>query len=375
VGRRILVTGGAGFIGAHVTDELIRSGYSVRVLDDLVAHVHGESRARPAHLDAEVELVLGDVRDPQVVARAVHDVDAVFHLASLVGVGQSMYRIADYTAVNDLGTARLLEALARSPVERLVVASSMSVYGEGLYRDEDGQLYDDVRRETDRLELGEWEPHGPDGRPLRPTPTPEGKRASPESIYALGKYQQEQSCLIVGRAYRIPTVVLRLFNVYGPRQALSNPYTGVLGIFAARYLSGRPPVIFEDGEQRRDLVSVYDVARACRLALEVPDAPGQTLNIGSGEAHTVRDVARMVGRVLGRDGVEPEVTGEYRSGDIRHCYADIRRARELLGYEPRVELEAGLAELAGWIVGELTVARSGANRGRFERRASEAKSG
>jgi dTDP-L-rhamnose 4-epimerase len=349
--KRILITGGAGFIGSHLCDELLSAGYTVRALDSLVPQVH-EHRGRPAYLDREVELIVGDVRTRDVVVRALDQVDAVYHLAAQVGVGQSMYQIADYTSTNVVGTAVLLEALAEKPVERLIVASSMSVYGEGLYRDVDGHIVAGVERTIDQLRRGDWELHDGDGRPLKPVPTHEAKMPSLASVYALSKFDQERLCLLIGEAYRIPTVAARFFNVYGPRQALSNPYTGVLAIFASRLLNGRAPIIYEDGHQRRDFVSVYDVARALRLALEVPEAAGQSFNIGSGQAASVREIAARMSAVLDAERIEPQITNTYRVGDIRHCFADITRARTVLGYDPQITLEAGLMELAGWLSGQ-----------------------
>jgi dTDP-L-rhamnose 4-epimerase len=350
-GKLILITGGAGFVGSHLADELLRSGYRVRALDNLDEQVHGKGVDRPGYLDDEVELVRGDVRDPQAVRRALQGVDAVYHFAAAVGVGQSMYEIQRYTEVNNVGTAVLLEALAATPVSRLVVASSMSVYGEGLYQDAAGNVVAPPERSLAELARGEWELRR-QGDILRPLPTPETKQTSPSSVYALSKLDQEKLCLIVGQAYAIPTVALRFFNIFGTRQALSNPYTGVLAIFAARYLNKRAPLVFEDGLQRRDFVSVLDVARACRLALETEGAEGQVFNIGSGQSYTVAEVAAQMARALGMDDLAPEVTGKYRAGDIRHCFADITRAGEVLGYRPQVTLEQGLEELVGWMVGQ-----------------------
>ena len=307
------------------------------MLDSLVPQVHEGSGAAD---------VVGDVRDPVAVKRALEGIDAVVHLAARVGVGQSMYEMAEYTSANSLGTAVLLEALAEKPVRKLVVASSMSIYGEGLYRGgEPGE------RDRAMLERREWDFPG-----LEPMPTPETKTPALSSIYALTKYDQERACLVAGAAYGIPTVALRLFNVYGPGQALSNPYTGVLAIFAARLLNDRAPRIFEDGEQRRDFVSVHDVARAFALALERDGADGLAVNVGSGECVTVNSLAESLARTLGKD-IEPEVTGEFRVGDIRHCFADIALARETLGYEPQVALDDGIAELADWLAGQTAVDR------------------
>jgi dTDP-L-rhamnose 4-epimerase len=359
---KILVTGGAGFIGSHLADELLGQGYEVRAFDNLAEQVHGPDAGRPAYLSPEVELIRGDVRDGEAVRAALAGVDAVFHLAAMVGVGQSMYQLADYTSVNNLGTAVLLEALIERPVERLVVASSMSLYGEGLYRDGRGRLVPGSERPREQLLARDWELRGDAGEALQPVPTDESKPPSLSSLYALSKYDQERMCLMIGQAYNLKTTALRFFNVYGPRQALSNPYTGVLAIFAARYLNGNPPMIFEDGHQKRDFVHVTDIARACRLALEMPEAPGQVVNVGSGQAYTIRGIAESMAAVLGREEVEPEITGHYRVGDIRHCFADITLARRVLHYEPRVTLEAGLADLAEWLEGQVAFDRVGQAR-------------
>jgi dTDP-L-rhamnose 4-epimerase len=355
--RAVLITGGAGFIGSHLADALLQRGHRVRVLDNLDPQVHGEEQRRPDYLDPEVELVTGDVRDPAAVSRALHGIDAVFHLAAKVGVGQSMYAVDNYTDVNNRGTAVLLEALIQHPVESLVVASSMSIYGEGLYRNADGEIAAGQERSIEQLKNRRWEVLDAAGHALTPIPTPESKPPALASVYALSKFDQERLCLMLGRAYNIPTVALRFFNVYGTRQALSNPYTGVLAIFASRLLNDSPPLVNEDGRQRRDFVSVLDVAQACILAMEkAPAVAGQSFNVGSGRNYTVLEVGRRLAEVLGRR-IEPEVTGKYRVGDIRHCFADISLTRELLGYEPKVMLEDSLMELAHWLEGQIAVDR------------------
>ncbi len=354
----VLITGGAGFIGSHLADVLLDSGMRVRVLDNLSPQVHGSlSTRRPDYLSPEAELVRGDVCDPHAMRAALQGVDAVFHFASAVGVGQSMYEVAHYTRVNNLGTAVLLEALIEHPVEQLIVASSMSLYGEGLYRNAKGDICTVGERSVAQLRRGDWEWREEDGSLLRPAATPESKAPSVASVYALSKLDQERLCLMIGRAYGMKAVALRFFNAYGPRQALSNPYTGVLAIFAARLLNDRPPRIFEDGWQQRDFVSVYDIANACRLALQQPQADGEVFNIGSGAACTVREIAQRLADVTGRPQLAPEVTGKYRVGDIRHCYADIGKAGKILGYVPRVKLEDGLVELAAWLEGQIAVDR------------------
>lgn len=355
--RNVLITGGAGFIGSHLADELLRHGYRVRVLDALVEQVHGEDPRRPSYLDPEVELQVADVCDGDAVRRALDGIDVVFHFAAAVGVGQSMYEMVHYTRTNNLGTAVLLEALVDRPVQRLVVASSMSLYGEGLYRNAAGQVVAAGERTLEQLKRGDWELRDPAGGMLQPAPTPETKGAALASVYALSKYDQERMCLMAGRAYNFETVALRFFNAYGPRQSLSNPYTGVLAIFASRLLNGSPPRIFEDGLQQRDFVSVHDVARGCRLALQSPGAAGEVINIGSGEPQTVQAIAARLARVMDKQGMEPEIIGKYRVGDIRHCFADISRARRLLGYEPQVTLDDGMAELSAWLAGQAAVDR------------------
>ena len=353
----VLITGGAGFIGSHLTDALLARGDRVRVLDSLDPQVHGPTD-RPAYLHPDAELQIGDVRDAAAVDAALYGIDAVVHLAAAVGVGQSMYAVERYTSVNAVGTAVLLEALARRGVSRLVVASSMSVYGEGLYTTSDGESVSACTRTLEDLRRGQWEPRDHAGRALTPVPTPERKPPSLESVYALGKYDQERLCLMLGRAHRIPTVALRFFNVYGPRQALSNPYTGVLAIFASRLMNSRPPLIFEDGLQQRDFVNVKDVVRAVVLALDQPAVSDIVINIGSGVAVSVREIARLLGNALATD-IEPEISGQYRVGDIRHCFADISRATAVLGYQPEVTLETGLRELTDWLASQIAEDRVG----------------
>ena len=348
--RNVLVTGGAGFVGSHLVDALLARGDRVRVFDNLDPQVHGPERKKPAWLDPDAELVLGDMRDADAVARSLDGMDVVYHLAAAVGVGQSMYQIADYTATNTLGTAHLLQALVdgKKELDRLVVASSMSIYGEGRYRRPDGSEPGATRRSVEQLYEHDWELHDTDGTPLTPLPTDEDKVLDPTSIYALNKADQERMVLQVGAAYGIPSVALRFFNIFGPRQALSNPYTGVVAIFSARLLNGNAPLIFEDGEQSRDFVSVHDIVQSLLLAGEREAAVGGAFNVGSGRSVSVREVASTLATVLDVE-VEPEITGRYRVGDIRHCFADIDRAREALGYEPRVTLEEGMTELVQWL--------------------------
>jgi dTDP-L-rhamnose 4-epimerase len=263
-----------------------------------------------------------------------------------------MYAVERYTSVNELGGAILFEQLIERPVRRVVTASSMSIYGEGLYVDEDGQPVETAERPARFGRLSGWDPADARGRPLRPVPTPEWKRPSLSSIYALGKYVQERQTLIMTGAYGMEGVCLRLFNVYGPGQALSNPYTGVLAIFAARLLNGQPPLIFEDGEQRRDFVHVSDVARAFADALDLPQAAGEVFNIGSGADRSISEVAASLAAAMNCAGIRPQIAGKSRAGDIRHCFADTRKAAELLDFRARKRFDEGLVELAEWLAAQ-----------------------
>jgi dTDP-L-rhamnose 4-epimerase len=351
LGETVLITGGAGFIGRSVTKELLRRGNRVKVLDSLIEQVHGD-RKRPEDLPLDAELIVGDVRNKDVVASALKGVESVVHLAAEVGVGQSMYAVERYTSVNETGSAVLFEALIDHPVRRVVTASSMSIYGEGLYKDVTGGLVQDAVRKPHTSEIQSWDPVDDAGQPLKPVATPEWKQPSLASIYALGKYVQERQTLIMTQAYGMEGTCLRLFNVYGPGQALSNPYTGVLAIFSSRLLNSQRPVIFEDGEQRRDFVYVGDVARAFADALTHRDAPGKVFNIGSGVDRSVKDVARSIASALGRDGLEPEIVGKARIGDIRHCFCDGSRAQQELGFTATKDFSEGIAELAQWVASQ-----------------------
>jgi dTDP-L-rhamnose 4-epimerase len=350
---RVLVTGGAGFIGSHLVDRLLAEGAEVRVLDSLDPQVHPQGR--PAHLAAEAELVEADVRDREAVRRALCDVDRVVHLAAAVGVGQSMYEIERYTSVNAVGAAVLLEQAIeqRRRLQKLVVASSMSVYGEGLYRcpAEDCELAPPPRDER-QLREHRWELACPRcGAELEPLPTPEAKPLAPISIYAIGKRDHEEMFLAWGRAYGVPVTALRLFNVYGPRQALSNPYTGVAAIFASRLLNGNRPLVFEDGRQTRDFVHVSDVVDGIRAALEPGTGDLAALNLASGRRVSVLEIAETLARELGSE-LAPEIRNAYRAGDVRHCVADISAAADRLGFEPRMRFEDGMRELAGWLASQ-----------------------
>ncbi len=350
---KVLVTGGAGFIGSHVVDALLEHGYGVRVLDTLDPQVHS-SESPPEYLNREVEFVRGDVRRREDVNRVLEGVEAVFHFAAAVGVGQSQYQAVRYIDANIVGTANVIEALVekRSDTRKLIVAGSMSVYGEGAGSCAEHGIVEPTNRSEVDISAGLWETRCPVcGNFLKPAPVPETIRPEPSSVYAVTKLSQEQMALVVGKTHGIPVTVLRFFNVYGPRQALSNPYTGVAAIFASRIKHGNPPVIFEDGGQSRDFVHVQDVARACIAALEREEATGGVFNVGTGKASTVDRIARLLAKAMGTD-IEPEITNKFRKGDIRHCVADIALIRERLGFEPQIFIEKGIVDLAKWAVGE-----------------------
>jgi len=347
--KRVLITGGAGFVGSHTADALLEAGHSVRIFDSLDSQVH--SAGIYSYVPNGAEFVLGDVRSRAQLSKAVCDVDVIFHFAAAVGVGQSMYKISDYTAVNNLGTANLLQAIldTGSQPEKIIVASSMSIYGEGKYDCINCGAVVPPLRAADELKNKHWEMKCPNcGDTLVPTATSEDKPVQCSSIYALSKKDQEEITLLFGRTYQIPVVALRYFNIYGPRQSLSNPYTGVAAIFASRLINCKSPVIFEDGEQLRDFVSVHDIADANVLAMESCKADGRALNIGSGESVSIREIAAELEGALGVR-MPLEITGKYRAGDIRHCFADISAARQLLGYQPRVRLKQGIEELVEWL--------------------------
>ena len=371
---RVLITGGAGFIGRNLTRALLAEGHQVRVLDPLATQVHGATATVPPEL-AGAEFVPGDIRDPGALAAVLDGIEAVAHLAAETGVGQSMYEINRYVDVNDRGTACLLEALiAYGQPVRLVLASSRAVYGEGLYRCPGCGEVAPPARGGAALEQGSWEPRCPGcGGPLTPIATHEGAPANPGSVYAATKLAQEHLCRIVGAAYGLSVVILRYFNVYGPGQSLSNPYTGILSTFYTRARSGKAIDVFEDGQESRDFVYIDDVVDATRRALIAPEPPpGAAINVGSGVTTTVEELAREVVRLGGWD-VPVRVTGAFRVGDVRHAVADPTRARQLLGFTARVSLDEGLRRWLAWAESSEfrdsteTAARQLAERGLFRR--------
>ena len=345
----VLVTGGAGFVGSHIVDEYIEKGYDVTVIDNLTDQVHDDE---PAYLNDDAEYVWGDIRDRELMADLLESTNVLNHQASAVGVGQSMYEIEKYVDINTLGTARLLDIIVDEEIdlEKMVIASSMSIYGEGEYYCPDcNSIRYPSLREDEQMANSEWEHSCSEcGQTLEPRGTPESKPRDSTSIYAITKKDQEEMMLSIGRAYDIPTVALRYFNIFGSRQALDNPYTGVCAIFSSRIKNDNSPLVFEDGEQTRDFIHVSDIARANRLAIE-SDAEDIAVNIGSGTPTTINEVAETLIDLYGKsDELSPEIADDYRQGDIRHCYADPETAAEELGFEAEVSFEEGMRELVEW---------------------------
>ena len=348
--KKVLITGGAGFVGSHLTDELIRKGYHVRVFDNLEPQVHGKDQKVPDYLNKRAEFIKGDIRNENEMRKALKDIDIILHEASVVGVGQSMYQIYKYMEVNTLGTANLLEILAggKHNVSKLIVASSMSIYGEGEYECSSCNKVYPTLRSLHQLEKKDWEMKCPEcGNNVAPVPTTEEKPLYPTSIYAISKRDQEEMCLNVGRAYGIPTVALRYFNIYGPRQALSNPYTGVAAIFSSRILHRKSPIIFEDGKQSRDFIHVSDVVRATILSMEKKEANYEVFNIGTGKRLSVLDMAYQLIEAH-KTEITPKIINRFRKGDIRHCYADVNKIKNKLGFEAKIEFEDGTSDLVNW---------------------------
>ena len=345
--KKVLVTGGLGFIGSHLVDALIKRGYEVRIFDNLEHQVH--KGRMPAYANPDADSYIGDMRDRETLRRAMQGVEIILHQAAMVGVGQSMYEIGKYVSVNCLGTANILEILANEKhcVQKIIVASSMSVYGEGEYSCPNCSVTVPEERPRSQLENQQWEMFCPHCKAVAsPVPTKEEKILNPGSVYAISKRDQEELTLTFGKAYKIPVIALRYFNGYGTRQSLSNPYTGVCAIFSSRYRNNESPLIFEDGLQKRDFIHVSDVVQANILAIENPGFDYKVLNVGSGTPITILKLSRVIKDAAGSE-IEPEVTKKFRIGDIRHCYADISKIRAL-GYAPKVSIQDGIRELITW---------------------------
>jgi dTDP-L-rhamnose 4-epimerase len=351
--NKILVTGGAGFIGSHIVDQLIHDGHEVRILDNLEKQVH---KSKPEYINTQADFVKGDIRKYSDLHAGLEDIEIIFHEAAMVGVGQSMYQVNKYVDVNTLGTAKLLDYLIKkeNSVKKLVIASSMSIYGEGAYHCEDHNAVFPSLRQENQLKNKDWDVLCPICKKnVDPISTPETKPLQPTSIYAISKKDQEEMALAIGRAYGIPTTALRYFNTYGPRQSLSNPYTGVCAIFSSRILNDHSPVVFEDGLQTRDFISVHDIVQANILAMEQSNANYQVFNVGSGSPVTITNISKTLA-TLYKKSIQPEITEKYRAGDIRHCFADISKISKTLGFKPRIKFEKGMMELVQWGLGQST---------------------
>jgi dTDP-L-rhamnose 4-epimerase len=346
---KILVTGGAGFIGSHLVDALVEREQEVVIYDNFEPQVH---KTEPEYLNRSAGLIRADVRDKDTLKNAVMDSEIIFHQAAMVGVGQSMYQVEKYVDVNTFATAKLLDILVNEEhsVKKVIVASSMSIYGEGAYQCDDCGIVYPAMRSEEQLMGRRWEMTCPNcGKVIKPVPTDECKPLQPTSIYAVTKKDQEEMSLAIGRAYGIPTVALRYFNVYGPRQSLNNPYTGVCAIFSSRIKNKNSPLIFEEGLQSRDFVSVRDIAEANILAMESSNANYEVFNVGTGKPTNILGIAQMLIKLYDKgSNLNPEITNKYRAGDIRHCFADVSKIENNLGYKPKIDFEEGMKELVEW---------------------------
>lgn len=346
--NKILVTGGAGFIGSFLVDSLIARGYQVKILDNLEDQVH--KGIKPKYLNKKAEFIKGDVRNYFDLQKAVKETDAIFHLAAAVGVGQSNYQIKKYMDSNVGGISNLLDILVNSKknIKKLIAISSMTGYGEGNYHCKKCGVVRPSLRLEEQLKKKDWNLDCPNcHRAVEPISTDEKALDYPNSVYGLSKKIQQDLSFLIGSIYNIPVVVLRGFNIYGPRQSLSNPYTGVTAIFISRLKNNKEAVVFEDGLQTRDFVSVHDVVEALVLALEKDEANSQMFNIGSGRGTPILEIAQTLSKLLGKKALI-KVNNEFRKNDIRHCFADISKAKKLLGWQPKISLKKGLKELIDW---------------------------
>ncbi|MEW5692450.1 MAG: SDR family NAD(P)-dependent oxidoreductase [Candidatus Hydrogenedentota bacterium] len=351
--EKVLITGGAGFVGSHTVDRFIKEGYAVKIFDNLDPQVHPNSKI-PAYLNKEAEFIKGDVRDRGELKKAMEDVEGIIHLAAKVGVGQSQYDIANYVDVNITGTANLLNNIIRYnlPVKKIIVASSMSAYGEGRYICKSCGITKPRDRDIEDLKRDDFEMKCPRcKKSVLPIPTTENTELYITSVYALTKKVQEEMALLLGRVYNIPAVALRYFNIYGPRQSLSNPYTGVAAIFISRILNNKPPVIYEDGKQSRDFVSVYDIAEVNLIAYKTDALNGKAVNVGTARPTTILELAKTLIELMNKE-VSYDITKKFRKGDIRHCFADIELIKKLAGYEPKISFKDGMRDLIGWSLKE-----------------------
>ncbi len=349
---RVLITGGAGFIGQHVARDLLKRNVTVTILDNFLVQVHGRAGWLPPDLAGEVRLVSGDIADPNIIKNGLQGTERILHLAAETGTGQSMYEVSRYARTNLEGTAQLFEHLVKNPraeIERIVVASSRAIYGEGAYQcRSDGLIYPQPRSLEDK-QAGNFDPLCPIcGGVCVATATPECAPTQPSSFYGLTKLTQEQMVLLFGQVLRIPAVALRYQNVFGPGQSLQNPYTGILAIFSNLARVGRPIQVFEDGNESRDFVYIEDVVAATIMALLAPLEGCHSVNVGSSQRTTVLQLAKQINMHFGMRSVV-QVTGAFREGDVRHGFADITCARHLLGYQPSWSFDDGLKRFLAWV--------------------------
>ena len=343
--RRALVTGGAGLIGSHVADLLLREGWTVRILDNLEPQTH--RKGKPAWIASEAEFREGNLCDRDTMKSALEGIDVVFHQAAYGGY---MPEIAKYVHVNSFGTAQMLEIIReqRLPVKKIIVASSQAVYSEGAAICPEHRLVFPGVRPLEQLQAGDWSVHCPICHAITESaPTPERAPIGGETVYGLTKSDQEKLTLLWGKQTGIPTIALRYSCTYGPRQSIFNPYTGVIAIFCTRLLNNLSPVLYEDGEQTRDFSFVEDIARANLLAVETDQLDGLPVNVGSGRGVSIREVAELISEALDIH-IAPEAKGEFRPGEIRHLTSGTDRIRAT-GYSPQVELAAGIGSYLDWI--------------------------
>lgn len=345
--KKVLVTGGAGFIGGFLVDQLVKDGHAVTILDNLDAQAHPDNKG---YINREAEFLKINIRDYEKMAEVIPEFEVIFHEASCVGIGQSNYNIRDFVHTNTLGTANILDILANKShsVKKLIIAGSNTSYGEGLYKCKNcGIFHPGIRSENDVKKYGFSIVCPKCRKEASAAPTTEETELLCNSIYSYTKRDQEDMASFFGRMYNLPVTILRYFNVFGPRQSLSNPYTGVIAIFISRIKNNNCPVIYEDGLQTRDFVSVHDAVRANILAMKSNSANNQTFNVGTGEPKTILSVAETLIQ-LSKKNLKPEVTNKFRKGDIRHCIADISKIKNTLGWQPKTNFDDGLKELLAW---------------------------
>ena len=354
MGKNILITGGAGFIGSNLTQSLVEKGNKITILDNLSPQIHGKYPEKDSVLYQSIKdqavFIKGDVRNPEDWKKAIIDQEVIIHLAAETGTGQSMYLIQRYTEVNIVGTAIILDILTNNKhsVDKVIIASSRSIYGEGKYLDHSGNPVYPKARDEKHMSKGIFDPLSPKGESLKVTATDELSQIRPTSVYGITKQNQEQMVMTVCQAIGINAVALRFQNVYGPGQSLSNPYTGILSIFSTQIRNGNVIQIFEDGKESRDFVYIQDVVDATILCTEMDEANNKIFNVGSGNPVSVINIADKLIKAY-NSNTKFKITGKFRLGDIRHNYADLRYITSTLGYEPKVSIDEGIQNFTRWV--------------------------